>query len=152
MTLRAALGVACVSLFARVNAAAEPPATPGATARFALIVGVNRSVDSDAALLRYATTTPPSTRTCSAASALAPTFCRGSTPTPLASIRRPRPKRASRLEAKFLRALAQVESDVALARNRHVHTILYVVYSGHGNVDAGEAYVSLEDTRLFVKT
>ncbi|HWZ90903.1 MAG TPA: hypothetical protein VNW92_18705, partial [Polyangiaceae bacterium] len=41
--------------------------------------------------------------------------------------------------------------DVALARNRHVHTVLYVVYSGHGNVDAGEAYLSLEDARIFGK-
>ena len=47
------------------------------------------------------------------------------------------------------RIVDQVVTDVAKARERHVPAVLYFVYAGHGNVEAGRGYLALEDARLF---
>jgi hypothetical protein len=46
------------------------------------------------------------------------------------------------------RVVAQLTADVAQARDRHVDTVVYFIFAGHGNVRNGEGYVSLEDRRV----
>jgi hypothetical protein len=48
----------------------------------------------------------------------------------------------------FEKTLAQVGVDVAQARDRHLDTTLYVIYAGHGSVENGEGYITLEDMRI----
>src|SRR5262249_6446783 len=38
--------------------------------------------------------------------------------------------------------------DVAQARARQMEAVVYIVYSGHGNVREGQGYVTLEDIRI----
>jgi hypothetical protein len=126
----------------------ELAAEADASARFALVIGVNRSVDPEPKLLRYAdddaarylelfralgarsyVLTRPDSNTTRlhpqvAAEALAP------------------------VRADFERAGVALAADVAQARGRGVHTVLYVVYAGHGNLKEGRGYLALEDSRL----
>jgi hypothetical protein len=44
--------------------------------------------------------------------------------------------------------VAQIAADVIRARDRQVETVLYIVYAGHGNIQDGVGYVTLEDTRI----
>jgi len=119
------------------------------TARFALILGVNRSVDADAALLRYADDDAAKYldlfRGLGARTYLLSRLDANTErlhPQATAEAREP-------TRAELARALDQLQADMALAADRHLRTILYVVYSGHGNVDNGRAYLALEDARLF---
>jgi hypothetical protein len=48
----------------------------------------------------------------------------------------------------FDRAVTALARDVDQARQRHIKTILYFVYAGHGNVQDGKGYITLEDARL----
>ena len=50
--------------------------------------------------------------------------------------------------AAFDRAVADLANDVAQARSRHVETVVYLVYAGHGNVRNGQGYLALEDRRV----
>ncbi len=45
-------------------------------------------------------------------------------------------------------AVKQLALDVARAKAAQVPTVLYFVYAGHGNVEGGVGYLSLEDARL----
>jgi hypothetical protein len=56
------------------------------------------------------------------------------------------------IRADFGRAVATLAHDVDQARQRHVKTILYFVYAGHGNVEDGKGYITLEDARLDATT
>lgn len=120
----------------------------GHQAIFALIVGVNTSVDPDLAPLHYAdddaaqyqalfrlvgartylmTTLDENTRRLhpqAAAEAVAPTG------------------------AELDRTIAQVAKDVQRARDQGIDTVFYFVFAGHGNVRDGEGYLSLADDRL----
>ncbi len=145
-----ALACCCAWLAGAARAQAEGHrAAPVSTARFALILGVNRSVDSDAALLRYADD--------DAAKYLALFRGLGARTYLLARLdentERLHPQASAEAReptrAELGRTLEQLQLDMALAAKRHLRTILYVVYSGHGNVDNGRAYLALEDARLF---
>ena len=125
--------------------AAEAPAAPSAApppssaARFAIIVGVNQSVDATLRPLRYAdddaaalpgavprargADLPARRRFDDEHATAAPAGGRGG-----AATRAARPRRD---------AIEQVAADVARARRRGVPTLVYFVYAGHGNVENG---------------
>ena len=115
---------------------------------FALIVGVNQSVDADLPPLRYAdddaaryqdlfrslgartyllTRPDENTRRISAQA--------------VAEAREPR-------QGELARAVAALAADVSQARARGVRTLFYFVYAGHGNLRGSDAYLALEDARL----
>jgi hypothetical protein len=134
-------------------AAAGAAAAAGRTeaegvARFVLVVGVNRGVDPELPLLRYAdddaaryselfralggrvqllTRADDNTRRISAEA--------------VSDAREPR-------RAELARAVTALATDVATARARGQHTLFYFVYAGHGNVSGSTAYLALEDARL----
>jgi hypothetical protein len=125
----------------------EPPAE--APAKFAIIVGVNRSVDSDARPLRYADDDAAAFqelfRTLGARTYLLSRFDEGTRrlrPQAFAEAQDPRRRELERL-------VEQVSADVAQARGRGVPTVVYFVYAGHGNVESGRGYLALEDVRLY---
>jgi hypothetical protein len=51
-------------------------------------------------------------------------------------------------EAEWKRLVEQLAKDVAQAKERHLGTVLYFVYAGHGSVRNGQGYVTLEDRTL----
>ena len=120
----------------------------GKAATFALIIGSNRSVDSDLPALKYADD--------DAASYLDLFRVLGARTYLLSRLddntrRLHAQASAEALEPKrtvFDQAVAQITADVTRARERQVETVLYFVYAGHGNVRDGEGYVTLEDTRI----
>ena len=136
-------------LASEVSAQATPAPSNDAPARFALIIGVNRSVDADAAPLRYADDDAAKyqelfrglgARTYLVARLDANTErLHGQA---AAEAREP-------TRAEFGRVVDELAADVRFAQKRRLKTIVYVVYSGHGNVDRGRAYLALEDARLF---
>ncbi|MDB4980871.1 MAG: hypothetical protein JWM82_1623 [Myxococcales bacterium] len=146
--------LACLALILSVASAAvaRPAAakpTADVPARFALIIGVNRSVDSDVASLRYADDDAAKyqelfrglgARTYLVARLDANTErLHGQA---AAEAREP-------TRAEFGRVVDELTADVRFAQKRRLRTIVYVVYSGHGNLDEGRAYLALEDSRLF---
>jgi len=142
-------GLALALLAAPSVAHATPPARPPITARFALIIGVNHSVDADSALLRYADDDAAKYqdlfRGLGARTYLLSRLDENTErlhPQAAAEAREP-------TRAELTRALAQLEADVTLAQRRNVRTVVYVVYSGHGNVENGRAYLALENSHVF---
>ena len=146
-------GVALAMLGAAAGGAsadqAPAPVAPPPPARFAIIVGVNQSVDKSAAPLRYADDDAAGFldlfRTLGARTYLLSRFDENT--------QRLHPQAAAeahdpRLSA-FTQVMGQVAADVAKARARLVPTVLYFVYAGHGNVQDGRGYLALEDARLF---
>jgi hypothetical protein len=113
-----------------------------------LILGVNRSVDPELPVLRYADD--------DAARYLDLFRSLGARTYLLTRVdddtRRVHPQAAAEaalpIEKELARTLAQMSGDIAQAHQRAVSTVLYVVYAGHGNVKDGEGYVALEDGRL----
>lgn len=152
LALRVAVPAA---LLTAPGAAAQtrPPAPPvvsetASHATFALIVGVNTSVDPGTPTLRYAdddaaryvdlfrslgARTYVLTRLDEASRPLYPQIAAEA----LAPVR-----------AELNRATAALRHDVELAKQRGIRTILYFVYAGHGNVRQGRGYITLEDARL----
>lgn len=130
-------------------AQAEPPELNAAGyASFALIVGVNRSVDRDAPLLRYADDDAARYldlfRTLGARSYVLTR--------PDDNTRRLHPQVAAEAQPprlrEYRRVIAALAADVAQARARGIKTVLYFVYAGHGNAQQGSGYITLEDARL----
>jgi hypothetical protein len=129
-------------------ASAAPEFGPGSHASFALIIGVNRSVDKGAPLLRYADD--------DAARYLDLFRTLGARSYVLARLddntRRLHPQVAAEALQPRLQEYRQVirtlAADIARARKRGVKTILYFVYAGHGDVKQGRGYITLEDARL----
>jgi hypothetical protein len=148
--------VAGMALLAALGAGAARADTPGdeqaSYATFALIIGVNQSVDPDTTTLRYADD--------DAARYLDLFRSLGARTYVLTRLdentSRLHPQLAAEallpLRADFDRAVASVAHDVAQARQRHVKTALYFVYAGHGNVSDGRGYITLEDSRLDAAT
>jgi hypothetical protein len=124
------------------------PADDAAPAVFALIIGSNTSVDKDVQPLKYADD--------DAARYLDLFRLLGARTYLLTRLdentRRLHPQAAAEaLEPHrdvFERTMAQIGQDVAQARDRHLATVLYVLYAGHGSVENGEGYVTLEDARI----
>jgi hypothetical protein len=126
-----------------------PAADPTqASARFALIIGVNKSVDSDVPPLRYADD--------DAARYLDLFRSLGARSYLLARLddntRRLHPQAAAEAadptRAELARTLEQLAGDLDQARQRHVNTVVYFVYAGHGSVRDQLGYISLEDGHL----
>ena len=150
-----AVAIVLVVLAGAPATAAEAPAAPSAApppssaARFAIIVGVNQSVDGDARPLRYADDDAAAYlelfRALGARTYLLSRFDDGTRrlhPQAVAEGLDPRRRELDRL-------IEQVAADVALARRRGVPTLVYFVYAGHGSVENGRGYLALEDARLF---
>ena len=121
---------------------------PARNAVFALIMGVNRSVDADLKTLLYAdddavryqelfralgARTQLLARLDHETTALSPQAAAEALPPTRASLRK---------------VVAQLASEIALAHERGVKTTLYVLYAGHGNVEGDISYLTLEDARL----
>ena len=133
-----------VALAATGPARAEQPA-----ARFAVVVGVNETVDKDTPPLRYADDDAAGYlelfRALGARTYLVSRFdenTRRVHPQAVAEAQDPR-------QAALAAVLDQVAADVATARARRVATVLYFVYAGHGRVEGGRGYLALEDARLY---
>jgi len=136
-------------------AAAQPPSTAAAEAaaavpaRFALILGVNRSVDPEVPVLRYADDDAAKYQDLFRGLG-ARTYLVTRLDANTERLHRQAAAEAREpTRAELTRTIDQLQADVRVARERGVRTILYVVYSGHGNIDDGRAYLSLEDGRLF---
>jgi hypothetical protein len=121
----------------------EPPAL------FALIVGVNRAVDTELPPLAYADDDAfryhDLFRSLGARTYLL-TRPDGNTrrvsPQAVAEAREPRRQELDQ-------TLAALATDIRRARERGVRTVFYFVYAGHGNThDDQSAYLTLEDARL----
>jgi hypothetical protein len=136
-------GSILAALFAPEVRADEP-----STATFALVIGANVSVDKDLAPLKYADD--------DAARSFDMFRLLGANTTLLARLddntRRLHPQAAAEAhepkKADFDSAMAKLASDVAQASERGLEPTVYVVYAGHGNVEGGRGYVTLEDSRL----
>ena len=142
-----AVGGFLVALVLVGSARAEREPRPPAI--FALVVGVNRSVDGGVPPLAYADDDAALYlelfRALGAQAILLSAFdenTRRLHPQAVAEAREP--TRRDLMDAS--RTLAQA---VAQARRRDVETVLYVVYAGHGSAEEGEGYVSLADGRLY---
>jgi hypothetical protein len=150
--VRPSFTLGALVLLSAAGAGAATPAAPvtGSTERasFALIIGVNKSVDADAPLLRYADD--------DAARYLDFFRSLGARSYVLTRLdentRRVHQQAAAEAEApvfaEYSKAISALASDIRQARQRNVKTALYFVYAGHGNVRDGHGYVTLEDARL----
>jgi hypothetical protein len=129
---------------------ADVPARPDAqTAVFALILGVNRSPDPTLAPLHYAD--DDAARYLDLFRLLgARTYLLTS---PDENTRRLHPQAAAEAlpprRPELDRTLAQLSADIGQARARGFSATLYFIYAGHGNVENQQAYLALEDGRLW---
>jgi hypothetical protein len=144
----AALVAAAIAAPAFVSAAASGDAPRPEAARFAIIVGVNTSLTGDPPL-RYADDDAAAYlelfRALGARTYLLSRFDDGT--------RRLHPQAAAEAQdprrAELAHVVDQVAADVARARARQVPTVVYFIYAGHGNVENGRGYLTLEDARLY---
>jgi hypothetical protein len=130
-------------------ALAQPARAEGATvARFALVIGVNKSVDKDVAELHFADDD---------AARYADLFDAVGIDTILlarldSNTLHLHAHAASKAREPVSRGIDASASDLAArvsaAKQRGQKTILYFVYAGHGNVEHGTGYISLEDGKL----
>jgi hypothetical protein len=139
--------LSCLFYFLGLGAAqaAEEASHP---ALFALIIGVNRSVDAELKPLLYADDDAVRYqelfRSLGARTQLLARLDRETTAlSPQAAAEALPPTRAA-----LDKAVALFAAEIALAHERGVKTALYLLYAGHGNVDGEHAYLSLEDARL----
>jgi|HubBroStandDraft_1064217.scaffolds.fasta_scaffold28826_2 hypothetical protein len=140
-----ALTCALVSLASSPRRADAEDSGP---ASFALIIGSNVSVDRDLPTLKYADD--------DAARYLDLFRLLGARTYLLTRLddntRRLHPQAAAEAleprRATFEKTMTQIGLDVAQARERHLETALYVVYAGHGGVENGEGYITIEDMRI----
>jgi hypothetical protein len=139
------MGVLLAAAAARADPARDDR-SPYAT--FALIIGVNSSVDPGTPTLRYADD--------DAARYLDLFRSLGARTYVLTRLddntRRLHPQIAAEallpVRSDFDRAVASLARDVEQARQRRVKTLLYFVYAGHGSVRDGRGYITLEDAQL----
>ena len=138
------LGVFCLLWVGQVHGADKRPRN----AVFALIMGVNRSVDADLKTLVYADDDAVRYqelfRALGARTQLLARLDRETTAlSPQAAAEALPPTRAG-----LGKVVAQLASEIATAREHGVKTTLYVLYARHGNVDGDVSYLTLEDARL----
>lgn len=134
--------------FVLVLAALPALAEERPRATFALIVGVNHSVDPNEPPLRYADD--------DAARYLDLFRLLGAKTYLLARLdentERLHPQAAAEAnlprQAEWERLVEQLARDVKQAKERHLGTVVYFVYAGHGSVHNGQGYVTLEDRKL----
>ncbi|HEY4392524.1 MAG TPA: caspase family protein [Polyangia bacterium] len=147
------VGLALASAAARAAPGAAPGTFAGVTdgappAMFALIVGVNQSVDPQMPPLRYADDDAVRYealfRAVGARTRLLASLDENTRRIAPDAVERARPPRRAELD----RAVAELAEEVAAARLRGQRPVLFFVYAGHGNVAGAEAYLALEDARL----
>jgi len=128
--------------------AAAAGTASGDTATFALVVGVNRSIDADLPALRYADDDAVLYQ--ALFQQLGATVYLLTRPDD--NTRRLHPRAAAEatppVAAALDRTIAAIAAAVAQARARGAATRFYFVYAGHGNIRDGQGYISLEDDRL----
>jgi hypothetical protein len=117
-------------------------------ATFALIIGSNASVDTNLTPLRYADDDAARYldlfRLLGARTYLVSRLDENTKRLhPQAAAEATDPKKAS-----YDAAVAQLVADVTKASQRGVETVVYYVYAGHGNVENGQGYITLEDARI----
>ncbi len=143
---------AAVLAFTAAAWAASPAHAEGPQERsalFALIVGVNNSLDADVAPLKYAD--DDAARYLDLFRALgARTYLLSSLD---ANTRRLHPQAAAEAQParrqNLQQAVAGLARDVGQARERGIRSILYVIYAGHGDArDGGSWRLTLEDARV----
>lgn len=147
---RAMFVVAVVAACVTSSAAgrADDATARGTPAIFAVVIGSNTSVDAELPPLTYAD--DDAARYVDLFRLLgARTYL---LTRPDANTARLHPQAAAEAQlpraAELEQALAHVAVDVAQARARHVETVLYFLFAGHGSVRNGEGYLTLEDARL----
>jgi hypothetical protein len=142
------LGVVLIALVLGALCPSGHAESATAVARFALLIGVNQSVDASEATLRYADDDAAlyfelfrglGARTYLVTRADENT--RRLHPQAVAEAVEPR-------RVAFDQTIAQLTADMARARALQVRTRLYVIYAGHGSVHAGQGAVALEDAQL----
>ena len=115
---------------------------------FALIVGVNNSVDRQMPPLHYADDDAARYdklfRAVGADTKLLTRLDENTRRISPDATDRARPPRRAELD----RAVAELAEEVSAARQRGQHPVLFFVYAGHGNTAGSEAYLALEDARL----
>lgn len=130
------------------DATSEGAAGGAAPAMFALIVGVNTSVDRQMPPLRYADDDAARYdalfRAVGAHTRLLTRLDENTRRISPEATDRARPPRRAELD----RAVTELAVEVAEARRRGQRPVLFFVYAGHGNVAGSEAYLALEDARL----
>jgi hypothetical protein len=133
---------------AALGVASPAHAEDAAVDRFALVVGVNKSVDRDVAELHFAD--DDAARYADLFEALgvdAVLLTRMDSNT-----RRLHARAASKARDPVSRGVdsgvADLASRIAAAKRRGRKAIFYFVYAGHGNVEHGAGYISLEDGKL----
>ncbi|HEY6477828.1 MAG TPA: caspase family protein [Polyangia bacterium] len=147
-----AVGVALISPPTAKAGTVTPPVegvTDGAPPPvFALIVGVNSSVDRQTPPLRYADDDAVRYdalfRAVGAHTRLLTRLDENTRRISPDARERARPPRRAELE----RAVEELADEGAVARARGQRPVLFFVYAGHGNVDGSGAYLALEDARL----
>lgn len=117
------------------------------TTTFALIVGVNRSVDASVALLRYADDDAARFRELFAAVGTRTHVLTRMDENTRRLYPAGAPEAPPRLDS-LKAAVAAMAADVAAARGRGQRTVFYFVYAGHGVAQDQGGYITLEDARL----
>ena len=140
------LGSSACSRSSAPGSAQADDAPPRAT--FALIIGSNQSVDANLTPLHYADDDAARYldlfRLLGARTYLLSRLDENTKRLhPQAAAEATDPKKAS-----YDTAVAQLVADVTQASQRGVETTVYFVYAGHGNVENGQGYITLEDMRL----
>ena len=138
------LGVLCLLRVGPVRAAEQRPRN----AVFALIMGVNRSVDAELKPLVYADDDAVRYqelfRSLGARTQLLARLDRETTAlSPQAAAEALPPTHDS-----LKQVVSLLAAEIRTARERGIKTSLYVLYAGHGNVDGERSYLTLEDARL----
>lgn len=118
------------------------------TATFAVVIGVNKSIDPRQKLLRYAD--DDAARYVEVFRAMdARTYVLTRLDQDTLALH---PQVASEaldpIKSNLDRVIANLSAQVLQAKARGIRTILYFAYAGHGSVTNGRGYISLEDARL----
>jgi len=143
------VGLALASATARAApGSSDAVAEEAPPAMFALVVGVNHSVDPQMPPLRYADDDAARYealfRAVGAHTRLLTSLDENTRRISPDAVERARPPRRAELD----RAVAELAEEVAAARLRGRRPVFFFVYAGHGNVAGTEAYLALEDARL----
>jgi hypothetical protein len=147
-------GLVAISILAGPSssraAAGDRPVVPGGgqTATFAIIIGANRSVDPKLKPLLYADDDAVRYlvlfQELGARTVLLTRPDANTTRVLPGAVANAQPPQRENLYA----AVSAIASDVRAARAKGLHTELYFLFAGHGDVDDGRAYLGLEDAKL----
>jgi hypothetical protein len=140
---------ALIALGAPVVLGAEPVAySEPNNAVFALIVGVNRSVDEGLEPLSYADDDAARYfdlyRSLGARAILVSRFDENTRRLHTQAAAEARPPTMAEFDA----AVSILATEVEQANQKGISTSLYFIYAGHGNTGEGNAYLTMEDGRL----